>query len=432
MNNRTWIKEKLFEYDLNVDKVAKYYSVFKKEQGSTMTFASFKRRIYEVKEEVELDDLDLEDNELEKEDLTTSLVKKSAQLQKVRDLKNQEVKIKRESERLYNFLEERFSTLIEVLEKVDLSKVKIPKIKESKKTDRYGILQLSDIHANELILPEETHNMNEYNFDILSKRLRKYIVESIFLFKNYDVKDVYLVLTGDFINSSRRLSEKLAQSTSLTKASLLLTFLIEQAILELRQNGFRVHVSGIVGNESRLPEFMESNEMTASENWDFMIFNSLRHIFKHVDGVEFIVPDNQIMSLVTMPNGFNFLITHGHTLKGGMEKNIGSLLQNYNHRGIPVHAIFVGHTHNSAIGDIASRSASLCGANAYSSNDLRFLTRASHNAYIINKDLSYNGMKFDLQDVSEIEGYAIQEELETYLPKSYNKPTMKIIQEFVC
>ena len=429
MTNRAWIQEKLLENSLNVPKVSQYYPIFKKEQGSTMTFASFKRRIFEVKEELTLDDLNLEDNELDKEELTTGLVKKSAQLQKVRDLKNQEVKIKREGERLYNILEERFTTLIDSLESVNLSNIKLPKIKNNK-SEKYGILQLSDLHANEIILPSETHNMNEYNFDILSKRLRKYILESINLFKTYNMTDIYLILTGDLLNSSRRLSEKLAQSTSLAKASLLLTFLIEQAILELRQKGFRIHVTSIVGNESRLSDFMESNEMTASENWDFLVFNSLRHLFKNVNGVEFIVPDNQIMSLVNMPNGFNFLITHGHTLKGGMEKNIGRLLQNYNHRGIPVHAIFVGHQHNASIGDFASRSSSLCGANAYSSNDLMFLTRSSHNSYIVNEDLSYHGMKFDLQNVEDVEGYNIAEELETYIPKSYNKEVMKTIQDF--
>ena len=69
-------------------------------------------------------------------------------------------------------------------------------------------------------------------------------------------------------------------------------------------------------------------------------------------------------------------------------------------------------------------SGSLCGANSYTFNDLKYITKASQNIYILNSsDLSYKGIKIDLQDVSDYkEGYDIKEELEQYIDliKPYN------------
>ena len=68
----------------------------------------------------------------------------------------------------------------------------------------------------------------------------------------------------------------------------------------------------------------------------------------------------------------------------------------------------------------------MCGGNSYSSNTLGFMTRASQNIYIINKDLSYKGIKIDLQNVDDVKGYDIIEELEIYNVKSTYNNTVTI------
>ncbi|MDA3855578.1 MAG: hypothetical protein PF569_04930 [Candidatus Woesearchaeota archaeon] len=422
MTNRTWIQEKLIELNYDTPKLQSLYKEFALEQSSLMAYNSYCRRISEVKAELEIDEL--EECDLSNEDLTTNLVKKSASTQKLRDSRNFEVKIKRENERLYNLLEDKFDAILDNFHKVDLKSLKLPPIKKTIE-NKYAVLQISDIHANEIILLEETHGLNEYDFTVLSKRLRKYIQESIFYFKKVKVTDVYIAFTGDFVNSSRRLSEKLAQSASVSKASLLLTYLLEQAIIDLRKQGFKLHVVNAVGNESRLSDHMESNEMTASENWDFLIFNSLRHLFRGVKNVDFIVPDNQITSVIELPNGFNFLITHGHTIKGDAEKGLGKLILNHSYKGLIIHMVLYGHYHSSSIGDFVCRCGSLCGGNSYSTSDLKLLSRASQNLYLINDNKSFTGVKIDLQDVSGVEGYNLAEELAAYT-KASSKANLRI------
>jgi hypothetical protein len=124
-------------------------------------------------------------------------------------------------------------------------------------------------------------------------------------------------------------------------------------------------------------------------------------------------------------------LVHGNTFKSTttIDKVVGQLVSNYLYKGIPIHGIFYGHYHSANLGDIVSRSSSLSGGNAYSSNDLMYLSRASQNLYIVNDDKGYNAIKIDLQNVDNIEGYTIVPELERYNVKNNLKPNVTIISE---
>ena len=105
--------------------------------------------------------------------------------------------------------------------------------------------------------------------------------------------------------------------------------------------------------------------------------------------VEFIDSINNMQPVVTLDSGFNALLIHGNYLKGAIsDKQIGVLLQQYAYKGIPIHGVFCGHIHSASVGDIVSRASSLCGGNSYSTNDLMFVSRASQNLYIVNKETS--------------------------------------------
>ena len=399
MNNcYTWIKNKLREN--NLDKSIE-------ENESTYSKDSYKRKVRLAYEELIDDGEQLEFNE-------ESYVKLCAKNQSIIDLKNVAKKENRENYRLYNILENTYNEYVELLKKIELPKIKIEKYVE-KKEDKIGILHLSDLHMNSSILPNESFG-NEYNFTIASKRLKKYIIEACKIFDLYNIKTVYIFMTGDLISSNRLLSQQLSMITSQVKASLLTTYLLQQCIIQLAQK-YKVYFTNVVGNESRLSEDMDSTSILSSENMDYLIANNLQMIFENkYENVKYIKPENNIQTIVTLENNFNALLLHGHTFKsqGTIDKVIGQLVSNYMWRGIPINGIFYGHYHSASIGDIVSRSSSLCGANAYSANDLMYLSRASQNIYIVNKDLGYNAIKIDLQNIDNINGYPIIEELEMY------------------
>jgi hypothetical protein len=341
-----------------------------------------------------------------------ALVTLEAHKQKLRDLNGVLRKENRESYRLYNTLSTVYDEYVSLLKDSPFAKFEIKEYKGAKGT-RYGILHMSDFHMNELIEDGESSG-NVFDFSIAAKRLKKYITEAKIMLNAYGVKSVYLFFTGDLINSNRRLSERMASATSQVRASLLATYLIQQVIIELSQS-YKVTVAGVVGNESRIAQDdFDSSDVLTSENWDFMIYQQLRMLFAGKP-VEFIDSANNTQTVVTLDNGLNALLVHGNFLKGGIsDKQIGVLLQGYAYKGIPIHGVFMGHIHSASVGDIVSRSSSLCGGNAYSTNDLMFVSRASQNVYIVNTDKGYHGIKIDLQNTTGVTGYNIIPELERY------------------
>ena len=76
-----------------------------------------------------------------------------------------------------------------------------------------GLMQFSDIHFNELVIPTASIN-NQYDFKVASARCRKYVLRATKYFKMFGVKEIVLAMTGDMINSDRRLSELLNMATN--------------------------------------------------------------------------------------------------------------------------------------------------------------------------------------------------------------------------
>jgi hypothetical protein len=421
MNCYNWIKTKLSENNLEKKVVYNLYDSFLEETDSDWTLDSYKRKVRLAYEELsDKDNLDFSEEDY---------LKLEAQKQKLFDTNNGIRKTNREQYRLYNYLEEVYNQYVNLLKNVRLPEIKI-KEQKTRKSNSVGILQLSDIHFNEIICPEESFG-NSYDFSVASKRLKKFVTESMKIFDIYDIKTCYVFFNGDLINSQRRLSERLAQSTSLVRASLLATYLLEQVILELASK-YKVFFSGVIGNESRIEDEMESTDILASENWDYLIYNNLRLLLDDkYKNIKYIKPENNIQTIISLENGFNALLLHGHTFKSSMtvDRTIGQLVSNYLYKGIPVHGIFYGHYHSSCIGDVVSRSSSLSGGNAYSNNDLMYLSRASQNVYIVNDDKGYNAIKIDLQNVDNIVGYDIVSELERYNVTNKLKPNVEIISK---
>lgn len=424
MTVKEWIIEQLEKSNYDTTKVYKNYDMLLRDTDSEMSYESFTRKVRMIKKEIMFDNFDEES--VDSEELTELFIKQKANQQKLLDLNSVEKKINRESFRVYNSLEELFDTYIAQLQKTDLTKFKIKEHKVST-TDKIGIVHISDTHFNEIIEQEDVINGNYYDFVVASKRLKKYIDRCCEEIKFRKIKTVYIFLTGDLMNSNRRLSEKMAQCSSLVSASLLATQLLMQVIVQLNKL-CNVKVASVVGNESRLDEDMDHSDILASNNWDFLIFNNLRNIFAKTKGIEFIKSKSLSKTIVSFSNGFNALLLHGDTMKGSYQKALRLEVSNYALRGIKIHGVFTGHYHNGVVGDYGSQAGSLCGSNSYSEVDLKYLSRASQNFYIVNEDLSYDGIKIDLQHVQNYEGYDINEELEYYNVRS-SKENVQIISK---
>lgn len=348
-------------------------------------------------------------------------IKLAKQKQSAQDTNRIERKSFREYARYENAVHNLLFDIQALLQQKNFSEFKFKKVKQG---NSVGVLQISDTHFNELVsLPH-----NNYDFKVAARRLKHYVNRAKEIFKVYNIDSVLIAITGDLINSDRRLDEMLNMSTNRSKAVFLAVDLLQQIIFDIGKD-YSVTVACVTGNESRLKQDWGWSDFMASDNYDFVIFEILRHYFKKTD-VQFVVDDPT--ECVVNIAGQNLLLLHGNgSFTTQYEKSVNQIKGRFSGRGVQIDYIISGHIHSARVGDIASRSSSLVGANEYSEKGLNLSGRASQNIYIFHENKNIDAMKIDLQNVGD-ECYDIDEELESYNAKSSNKlKPNKVIHKIV-
>lgn len=348
---------------------------------------------------------EIADKEVIQENL--KLAKRS---QKQADLNRIKNKSFREHVRLENALVEYNKALIDILKTESLKTT----IKQHESKGKQAIIvQIADTHFNELV--DLKHN--KYDFEVASKRLQKFAHHIKEYASFYNVNEIFIAITGDLLNSDRRLDEKLAMSTNRAKATFLGVHLLKHFILDLNSIA-NISVGCVSGNESRAYE-LGFIDIVASDNYDYSIFEILRILLPDIN---FITSGG--LELVVEVNGHNCLLIHGHQLGNMQNDKIAKVISKYARNGIILDFMMCGHLHETKITDMFARSSSLVGANAYSENALLLSSRAAQNIYIM-KDNERHDIRIDLQHTKGFKGYAINKELSAYNAKSLDKTHKK-------
>ena len=276
------------------------------------------------------------------------------------------------------------------------------------------IIHIADTHFNELVDVEG----NKYDFNVASKRLAKFAYYAKKYAEMHEVQNVLIAITGDLLNSDRRLDEKLSMASNRAKATFLGVHLLKHFILDINEIA-NVSVACVTGNESRIVEEMGWTDIVASDNYDFTIFEMLKLLLPDLTFIK-----GRALEVVVEVANQNVLLIHGHQL-GRMDSNqISKVISKYARKGTQIDFIICGHLHETMITDTLARSSSLVGANAYSDNALNLYSRAAQNVYIMLKD-ERQDIRIDLQDTIGFQGYDIDLELAAYNAKSIEKTKQK-------
>ena len=348
---------------------------------------------------------------LEDMDVVIENVKAKKQVQKYQDTNRIERKAFREHARIENAYAEYTRELIDRLDNNKFHE--LPEIKHIEGTGA-GVIQLSDLHFNELVnLPH-----NQYSFEVAARRLRRLANEAYFIFGLRGISNVLIAFTGDLMNSDRRMDELLSNATNRSKATFLAVDILSQFIGEIAQN-FNVTVASVTGNEGRVDKEPGWSEALATHNYDYTIHGMLAQRFNDT-AIKFLLGDP--IEQVVNVGGSNFLMLHGISLPAriNLTDMVTKLIGKYAGREIRIDYVIFGHVHEASVGDIYSRSSSLVGANAYSEYGLNLLSRASQNLFTVDTLGNINGYKIDLQFPGD-ETYQLDSELASYNAKSENK-----------
>jgi hypothetical protein len=412
-----WIYERLQENEFIERNVIKLYDDYLQTfPENNPSRESYKKYVYAVYKQLKNGNIDT--------DILSENVRLAKNLQKSIDLNRIKNKGFREYSRIENALEEYSKAILEEIKKYDLSKFTIKHEVTDYKIG--GLVNISDTHFNEYI------NImgNFYDFTIAAKRLKKLAIQIKNYFKPFNIKCILLALTGDLLNSDRRLDEKLNEPLNRADASILSFFLLKQFILDLNQD-FNITIASVSGNESRINDEFGYTDIVARDNYDFVIENFLKVQFMSCPGITFI--DGDAKEKIVSIAGQNILLLHGETLGKDTQKSVQAKIGMYALKGIIINYAIYGHLHSCYVGDHSSRSSSLAGSNDYNEKALNLISRASQNIGIFFDNGSRDMIKVDLQHVDDIEGYEIIKDLEAYHSKSHMKASQghKTIVEII-
>lgn len=340
------------------------------------------------------------------EDVYPSASQYEKKIQKLQDTITYLRRENRNHNRSVVYMDSIYSSFIETLKKKAFTPSEF-KSRESYNHSKIGVIQLSDIHFGEVVFDTEA---SEYcNADIAIARIAYHVAKCIDKFEKEGCYNVLLALTGDMINSDRRLDEVTANETSRAEALFLAVDVLQQVIHQILEAGMAASVASVIGNESRINKDVTWTTFTAVDNFDFIIHKSLEMLFKNEEKVFFLTMDDVHEKVVRFwgntdeSNSYNLLLTHGNnTLSGANPNNeIQKLKGRYAEKSIFIDYVIFGHIHQAVISESFARSGSVQSGNGYSTKALNLGGKPSQNCYVVNLDnKSIEATMIDLSGVN--------------------------------
>lgn len=160
----------------------------------------------------------------------------------------------------------------------------VPSVVEDSDNDL--IIHLTDVHCGVNI----DSPFNQFNTDILSQRLKKYLDEIYEIRNTYRSQNAYLILGGDLIHGIIHVNARIEAKENVVMQIMKVTDLISNFIYELSKMFQKVEVHTTAGNHSRSTPNKE--ECPRGENFDLLIPYACKKDLKNVPNV--YIADNYL------------------------------------------------------------------------------------------------------------------------------------------
>lgn len=238
------------------------------------------------------------------------------------------LRLRRERDSAVNELakrDEEIDTLrraLDVVQRIERSDLQPPDWllpRERKRTQTATLVaMLSDLHLDEVVLPEEVDGLNAYNRAIAEIRLRAWTVNTIKMARahlaglKYD--GIVLFLGGDIFSGD--IHEELSETNEDTMIGSVLYWAehIATAVGVLADEFKHVHIAAVAGNHGRMTRKPRA-KLRARTNFDWLLAKMLERHFAKDRRVTFQVPESS--DCLVSIYGRGHLLTHGDQAHGG-------------------------------------------------------------------------------------------------------------------
>jgi hypothetical protein len=179
-------------------------------------------------------------------------------------------------------------------------------------------LDLSDLHLDEVVRPEEVEGLNAYNREIAVLRLRRCLEHTVLMARKYLAGVTYdgflLQLLGDTFSGT--IHDELVQTNEDTLFGSMLFWSKELVgfVGGLVEEFGKVHVVAVPGNHGRQTRKPRA-KLRARDNCDWFVAHLIAQAFRNDDRVTFNIPESADVDVRI----YNTLIhdTHGDQARGG-------------------------------------------------------------------------------------------------------------------
>lgn len=203
-----------------------------------------------------------------------------------------------------------------------------------KKTERHRatlVAFLSDLHAGEVVRPEEMQGYNAYNLDICEMRLRRFFEKAIMLARDFlagvDYDGIVLPLGGDLVSGD--IHDELMQTNELSvlESTIWVAPRLVAGIEMLASEFGKVHVVSAPGNHGRDSKIPRAKGRSA-HNADTHIAKMVAMFFAAAnpgagDAVTFDIPEAFDVDFDI--DRWRFSMEHGDNMKFSGTSEIGAL-----------------------------------------------------------------------------------------------------------
>lgn len=244
--------------------------------------------------------------------------------------------------------------------------------------DEDQILLFSDAHAGEVIKKEEIDGFNEYNFEIMCRRLwdlgRRTIAIKNLHSHAFPIKRLWVFSLGDMVTGE---IHNMAETNEFPIISTIMqsAMVYAQFLMKLAANYEEIHYVGVAGNHDRRHE--KPRTKSSYDNWAWILNWCISLLCKDQTNIKFHVPKSPFVKVNV--RGWNWLVRHGHgktaSFAGipfyGISKKHSAFQELYRKRGgFDYEAM--GHFHQQTIlkDNRLFINGSIIGANEFAVNEL--------------------------------------------------------------
>lgn len=214
---------------------------------------------------------------------------------------------------------------------------------------------LSDLHCGEVVQPEAVNGLNEFNFDVLQKRMDA-MGRSMVSFgstRDYPIEELHVWLLGD--NLSGNIHDELQHTNEfpVTEQCWRVADMIANWIEQLVPHYPKITVSGVSGNHPRTQK--EHASKRVYDNFDWLGFKIIETRLGNYDSIECHFPQSgfEVVEIA----GLKILLWHGDGVRtsmpgvpwGGMMRRWNELRKQYGQQGINLDGLAVGHYHQANV-----------------------------------------------------------------------------------